>query len=184
MRARLSALQAQAQEQTSTIQRLRAEMAAANEKLARQAAHFMDEMRRLGAGTLPASGPARREAYDAKQKRSLVERINAPRQARTLRPGGAGAKGGPAARHGTAEDPARVNGFLRALDGAPEGDPTTDKESDQSPAAKASPAGAQPVPAGVTEAQAESEQGTKPERRAGLLERITRIDKPAASSGG
>lgn len=104
MRARVSALQAQAEEQSGTIQRLRAEIAAANEKLARQAAHFMDEMRRLGAGTLPTSG-ARREPT-VRPKQPLVERINAPRPPRPEENG--------MRREG---DDQRVSGFLRALDG-------------------------------------------------------------------
>jgi chromosome segregation ATPase len=78
LKARLSALQAKADEQVTTIQTLRNEIAVANEKLARQAAHFMDEMRRLGVGTLPASGPQRRTSYEAKRP-SLSERIAAPR---------------------------------------------------------------------------------------------------------
>ena len=75
MKSRLSALQAQVESQTETIQRLRAETAAANERLARQAQHFMEEMRRLGAGTLPASAPQRRRP-EAQARRSLAERIS------------------------------------------------------------------------------------------------------------
>lgn len=75
MKSRLSALQAQVDAQTETIQRLRAETAAANERLARQAQHFMEEMRRLGAGTLPASAPQRRRP-EATPRRSLAERIS------------------------------------------------------------------------------------------------------------
>src|SRR5262245_44629639 len=55
LKARLGAAQAQADHQSATIGRLRAELAAVNERLARQAAQFMDEMRRLGAGSAPAS---------------------------------------------------------------------------------------------------------------------------------
>ena len=53
MKARLSALQAQTEEQAATIQSLRAEGAAANERLAPQAAHFRDEIRRFGAAPRP-----------------------------------------------------------------------------------------------------------------------------------
>jgi hypothetical protein len=166
MRARLSALQAQAEEQTATIQRLRAEMAAANEKLARQAAHFMDEMRRLGAGTLPPAGATRRDGYETPQKRSLVERISAPRAPRALRGGSAGTAA--SAKRETAEDPARVNGFLRALDGASE-------------AGAASETAAEPTAEPATAADAQPAKGK--DRRAGLLERITRMEKPAASGG-
>jgi len=167
MRARLSALQAQAEEQTATIQRLRAEMAAANEKLARQAAHFMDEMRRLGAGTLPPAGAGRRDGYETPQKRSLVERISAPRAPRALRGGSADAAA--SAKREKTEDPARVNGFLRALDGASEEGATG--ETAAVPAAEPATAAADTQPA----------KGK--DRRAGLLERITRMEKPAASGG-
>lgn len=145
MRARLSALQAQSDEHTSTIQRLRAEIAAANEKLARQAAHFMDEMRRLGAGTVPTG--ARRDA-SLRPKQPLVERINAPRPPPT-RPD-----------EGSSE---RVSGFLRALDGAP-------------PEASHGAAGAANGTADAASANGEE----KPARRASLIERITRAEKPVA----
>lgn len=147
MRARLSALQAQSDEHTNTIQRLRAEIAAANEKLARQAAHFMDEMRRLGAGTVPTG--ARREP-NLRPKQPLVERINAPRPPPT-RPD-----------EGSSE---RVSGFLRALDGAP-------------PEAPHGAAGAANGNGATDAASAHGEE--KPARRASLIERITRAEKPVA----
>lgn len=73
-KARLNALQVQSAQQAETIQRLRADLAASNERLARQAAHFMEEMRRLGAGTVPATMEPRR-TRDAAQRRGLAERI-------------------------------------------------------------------------------------------------------------
>ncbi len=108
LKARLSALKALSEEQGGTIQSLRAEVAAGNERLARQAAYFMEEMRRLG-GTVPATGPARRQAAEA-AKRPLVERINDPRVARLVRAAGAG-------DDGQAGNARRVSGFLKALDG-------------------------------------------------------------------
>jgi chromosome segregation ATPase len=150
MRARVSALQAQAEEQSGTIQRLRAEIAAANEKLARQAAHFMDEMRRLGAGTLPTSG-ARREA-NIRPKQPLVERINAPRPPRPEETG--------MRREG--EDQ-RVSGFLRALDGV----------SEVTNGAAASKVASPDTAAADGDVR-------KPVRRASLIERITRAEKPVA----
>ena len=74
LRARLSAVQAEAEQQAETIKRLRAEAAASNERLALQSAHFMEEMRRLGAGTLPASSQTRRPSA-ASAKRSLADRV-------------------------------------------------------------------------------------------------------------
>lgn len=60
LKARLGGLEAQNEQQKETIQRVRSELAAANERLARQAAHFTSELKRLGAGTLPVSGQPRR----------------------------------------------------------------------------------------------------------------------------
>ncbi|WP_334148894.1 hypothetical protein [Hyphomicrobium sp.] len=163
MRARLSALQAEADEQTVTIQRLRAEIAAANEKLARQAAHFMDEMRRLGAGTVKTAGP-RQEAAE-RPKASLVERIAAPRASHSA-----------PSRIGTAgevnretRDPARISGFLRALDGAAAAVPGEEIRN-----------GAEPNGAAAGETAGEKAPAKKTDRRASLIERITRAEKPVA----
>jgi chromosome segregation ATPase len=65
LRARLGSAQAQADQQAGTISQLRVELAAANERLARQAAHFMKEMRRLGGGAQPTTG--RRAARGAER---------------------------------------------------------------------------------------------------------------------
>jgi hypothetical protein len=73
LKARAGSAEAQAERQALTISKLRAELAAANERLAHQAAHYMDEMRRIGAGTLPASGQGRRSGRDG-QRRRLAER--------------------------------------------------------------------------------------------------------------
>ena len=74
LKARLRALQSQVDSQSELVQKLRAELAAANERLALQSTQFRDEMRRMGAGTLPASGQVRRSGA-AGAKRSLAERI-------------------------------------------------------------------------------------------------------------
>jgi len=160
MRARLSALQAQSHEQGSTIQRLRAEIAAANEKLARQAAHFMDEMRRLGAGTVPTSG-SKRETTLGRPKQALVDRINAPRAPRP-------AQDAVAAARRDAGDSARVSGFLRALDGA--ATPAAQPRETPNGSGAASPQAA----------PANGEAPKKTDRRASLIERITRAEKPVA----
>ena len=165
MRARLSALQAQADEQTSTIQRLRAEIAAANEKLARQAAHFMDEMRRLGAGTVKTAGAARHETPE-RPKAPLVDRIAAPRPPRSAPSKiGASSTGGRESR-----DSARVSGFLRALDGAVA---TAAREV----SGTTEPNGAAPSDPAAANGEAPAK---KTDRRASLIERITRAEKPVA----
>jgi hypothetical protein len=74
LKARLNASQAQSEQQTETIKRLRAELAATNERLALQGAHFMDQMRRLGAGTLPASGQSRKPVTQG-SRATLSERV-------------------------------------------------------------------------------------------------------------
>lgn len=163
MKARLSALTALTDEQSGIIQALRAELAAGNEKLARQAAYFMEEMRRLGSGTMPASGPARRSAPAAEAaKRPLAERINDPQVARLVRPEGEGATAADDA--GGAGEPRRVSGFLKALDAA----------SAETRVEHAS--GSEPQQAG------EAAPGTeiKRTRKARLLDRITGLDKNSA----
>ncbi len=163
MKARLSALTALTEEQSGTIQALRAELAAGNEKLARQAAYFMEEMRRLGSGTMPASGPARRSAMPAAEaaKRPLAERINDPRVARLVRQEGeeAAADGSAAA-----DEPRRVSGFLKALDAA-----SAETRVEHASGSESQPAG-------------EAAPGTeiKRTRKARLLDRITGLDKNSA----
>jgi len=163
MKARLSALTALSEEQSSTIHTLRAELAAGNEKLARQAAYFMEEMRRLGSGTVPASGPARRSGAQAAEaaKRPLAERINDPRVARLVR---SGQEGEEAAEGASAAEPRRVSGFLKALDAA---STPTETRVEHAPAAEASAA----EPAGTE---------VKRKRKARLLDRITGLDKNSA----
>ncbi len=163
MKARLSALTALSEEQSGTIQSLRAELAAGNEKLARQAAYFMEEMRRLGSGTMPASGPARRSATQAAEaaKRPLAERINDPRVARLVRQEGEEAQAADASAGATTE-PRRVSGFLKALDAA-------SAEARVEHAAPTEPAGEQPAGTEI-----------KRTRKARLLDRITGLDKNSA----
>jgi hypothetical protein len=74
LKARVGSAEAQAERQAATIAKLRAELAAAHERLAQQAAHFMDEMRRIGTGTAPAPGQARRPTRDDHRRR-LAERV-------------------------------------------------------------------------------------------------------------
>lgn len=160
MKARLSALKALSDEQSGTIQSLRAEVAAGNEKLARQAAYFMEEMRRLGSGTVPASGPMRRmggAAMAEQSKRPLADRINDPRVARLVHPEGEEAP------KANAQEQGRVGGFLKALDGTASQPKST----------------AAPVPADAPQTTAAAPEA-KPSRRSRLLDRITGLDKSSA----
>lgn len=171
MKARVSALQAQTDEQTATIQSLRAEIAAANEKLARQAQHFTEELRRLGAGTRPATGPARYEAPERAPRRTLTDRISDPRPERPAEAEVVLKDAAEAARARPVQDQARVTGFLRALDG-----PSAAPASEVS-AANGNEGG--PEPAAATDGAGSASSA----RRPGLLERITGLDKSAASGG-
>jgi chromosome segregation ATPase len=74
LKARLGSVQAQADQQVATIAKLRAELAATHERLARQAAHFMGEMRRIGGGPNQTSGQPRRMSL-SEERRTLVERV-------------------------------------------------------------------------------------------------------------
>jgi chromosome segregation ATPase len=74
LKARAGSAEAQVERHVATIARLRVELAAANERLAHQAAHFMEEMRQIGAGTVPTSGQTRRTGRDGQPRRRVVER--------------------------------------------------------------------------------------------------------------
>jgi chromosome segregation ATPase len=74
LRARLGSAQAQADQQAATIAKLRAELAATHERLARQAAHFMGEMRRIGGGQTTAPGQVRRPVR-GDDRRTLADRV-------------------------------------------------------------------------------------------------------------
>ena len=73
LKARLGSAQAQADQQVATIAKLRAELAATHERLARQAAHFMGEMRRIGSA--PTQSAAARRSGRGEERRSLVDRV-------------------------------------------------------------------------------------------------------------
>jgi hypothetical protein len=162
MKARLSALQALSDEQNGTIQALRAELAAGNEKLARQAAYFMEEMRRLGSGTIPASGPARRGNPADDAKRPLAERINDPRVARLVRREGEAAPENSEAA--SSAEQRRGSGFLKAFDAAALPAETRIEHAADTPDTNSG--AAQPE--------------IKRTRKARLLDRITGLDKNSA----
>jgi hypothetical protein len=124
MKVRIGALQAESEKQSAAIQRMRGELAAANERLAKQASHFMAEMRRLGsgAGLMPPSGkvPAEQRRVDMGEtaaKPSLGPRL--ANLARPLRAVTAAVGGDPKdAGQSDGQDASRVRGFLKALGGA------------------------------------------------------------------
>jgi chromosome segregation ATPase len=73
LKARLGSAQAQSDHQAATIGRLRAELAATQDRLARQAAHFMDEMRRVTQAGAQSQAPRRRTPRLGED--SIVERL-------------------------------------------------------------------------------------------------------------
>lgn len=150
MKAKIAALEASEREQATTIGSLRSELAALNERMARQAAHYMDEMKRLGAGSLPASGEARRSQADP--RRSLADRITDRRVVRLTSL--ADKQDGEAAGNGSDVTP------LFAVEEAEV------RPSDDAVAAAMAAA-----------STAHADSGAQPKRQR-LLERITSIDKP------
>lgn len=157
--AKVRSLEAEAAELKSTIQGLRAEVVAANEKLARQAAHHMEEMRRLGVGTRPAAGTSRAAAIaqPSLSRPSLSERISAPRVATVAIT--------TTSNSGTANGASSPQSVV---------EPTSAADSAGGNAAvEASASGASP--ADTPDAGDSSRR-----RRPGLLQRITGLEKPVA----
>ena len=173
LKARVQSLEAQNTQLTDTVQRLRSELAAANERAARQAAHFTAELKRLGAGTLPASGQARRAPEPARM--TLAERVAQARAAASAATVGTG--------------PAPANGA---------GDGTSDSEAGEgkaqpsprarvvavNPAAEAGHAPDDAVPEPSVKAR-EGAVASKPAAEAGrearprLLDRIAGVGRPS-----
>ena len=124
----------------------------------------MEEMRRLGSGTMPASGPARRTGAPAAEpaKRPLAERINDPRVARLVRQEGEDASA--ADGNAAAGEPRRVSGFLKALDASAAEERVEHASGSETPQAGEAAAGTE----------------IKRTRKARLLDRITGLDKNSA----
>ena len=159
-KAELSALQAEVEEQRRTIVALRAEVAANQERLTRQAAHFHDELNRVG----PAEGETAQANADISPRKSLAERIAAPRVVRMAE--NDKADGGNA---GAAQD-ARPAAQLRALNGTNGAKGSDDTEAQDSAESYKPP----PIPSGEAASGAAE---IKPARRPRLLERISGIEK-------
>jgi chromosome segregation ATPase len=120
MKARINGLEAKLAQQTTTIDRLRAELAAANERAARQGAQFMEEMRQLGVGTHATRGRSARNAERARLL-SVASRTRA-----VLEAGDAPSAGGPDAAEANAVKPVAV---------APAGDDLTTAVTEPAPVA-------------------------------------------------
>lgn len=149
----INQLQSEIEDQRGIIESLRAEIAGSNERLVRQAQHFRDELRRLGAASSDEAAPAREAP-----RRSLAERIAQPRVPGAS-PGSSTATLGDSGRE--ARTPTGT--FLKALNGG------------ASDAALQSP----DVSDGSdTTAAAAADHDEPVARRPRLLDRISGIDKP------
>lgn len=161
LKSKIGSLEQSMQAQGVTIQSLRAELAAANERLARQASYFREELRRLGAGTQPASaeprqrtGPPAPQPKPAPRRQTLAERIGAPKpvDAQPVAP---------------TEDRARVHAYLKALAGAAAPEPVGSTSVASEPVSE--------------QAKSASSSGDSARRRTSLVERISSASK---STGG
>ncbi len=164
-KARISALQVQLTQQTETIQRLRSELAASNERLARQAAHYMEEMRRLGAGTVPTTIDPRRGRDGP--RRGLADRISQTSRPPLAASGvAAGEADGPGPLVGRISDHIKSLSEPAPLDVAADSRAANGTASENGGAQGAS-----------TPDTADSETGEPPKRRLRLLERIASAGK-------
>lgn len=171
LKARIGSLEQTVQAGNVTIQSLRTELAAANERLARQASYFRDELRRLGAGTQQASAEPRNRPVapqpqpSSARRKSLAERIGAPRPVEVE------------TSSGGAEDRARVNAYLKALSGGA-GPAAAPAAVASQGASGPQPASAGAVSAGAVSAESQTDGGR---RRSSLIDRISTASK--SSSG-
>jgi uncharacterized coiled-coil protein SlyX len=113
MKARVQSLEAQATLQGDTILKLRSELAAANERLARQAAHFTGELRRLGGGG-PRPSLAERVAQVRDSQSEVISGVTgelaAPIETEGARPGGDPAADGSAMATRNGPRPVEITG--------------------------------------------------------------------------
>lgn len=183
MQARIATLEAQTVDQEQKILALKSEIAAANERTALQAAHYTEEMRRLGAARgASASGDARRGGSstptpsDPAARRSLSDRIGSL----SVNPDRNGEGSGESSSKSSG-DMSRASGFLRALGGNLPRQPAEvsisrhngsadDRQQDSS--AETDAASSAP-----SEASPQDDESDGGRARGGLLERITRLDR-------
>jgi hypothetical protein len=155
-KADLSAVQTEVEDQRRVIASLRAEIAASQERLSRQALHFHEELRRVG-----VQQPGEPSDADAPARKSLAERITTPRHVQS--------PDHQAVSTSTAADTSREARppYLRALNGANGVSGDGQKSPpDQPPPLPAKDAAKEPGPAKPPVA-----------RRPRLLERISGLDK-------
>lgn len=126
LKARVGSLEIELSEQAETTRRLRAEIAASNEKMARQAAHYVDVIRRLGGGTQPVTGPALKRAGGEtatktktphQRSGALLDRLKAPRKDGRAMPGRKQSAQAARSSKPSVREEAKVSDFIKALGG-------------------------------------------------------------------
>ncbi len=154
LKAEIAALKSETEDKERSIKLHRAEAAASNERLTRQAQHFRDEIRRLSASAESGAGDERRTRSIEAARRSLASRISEPRVPRidTAHDGGA-------SDNSEAPKEPRQTPYLKAVNGG--GADTADAAVAEAPAA---------IEGGAQETRASP-------RRTRLLDRISKIDK-------
>ncbi len=181
MKVRLGTLQAENEKQSAAIQRLRTELAAANEKLAKQAAHYVAEMRRIGSGqhtsgaTRSGSDARRATAGEGQAETQSAEAKTAtPLRAIAGGPGeGLGVVAGSA---GATHAASRMRGFLKAIGGSGATKDGTDATSAGPPGPQATGA-ANPAHATKPDPAGARDGADKPPVRNRLIERIAAVTK-------
>ena len=170
LKARLQSFEAQSTQQGESIQKLRSELAAANERLARQASHFTAELKRLGAGTLPASGQARRASEPVRQ--SLADRVSQARLVAATAPAAKAAQAVATPSNGKVANGAAAAApqvIAVASSGPAPGEAAVVASNGSAPPEKAVVA--------VANAAADSEPDAAVERRPRLLDRIASLSR-------
>jgi hypothetical protein len=167
-KADINALHVEVEEQRRTIAGLRAEIAANQERLARQAQHFHEEIRRMG--TQRTDEP---QDGGTGSRKSLAERISAPRQVQSPDHEAVGSDNAAAAVPRDVRPP-----YLRALNGNDAGGNADTGASNAAPATSTSNGDRPPpLPATDGENKVAGALNTPPPRRPRLLERISGLDK-------
>jgi len=198
LKARVGSLETELNEQADTIRRLKAEIAAGNDKMARQAAHYVDVIRRLGGGTQPAtSSPSRAGAQRAgvmddtakvSERRSspMVDRLNAPRRDGHALPGHTQSAESARRAKPSVREEAKVSDFIKALGGQASARAPHDNQNQanntsntkvESAAIAASAQDSSSVAAQPTNtANDQAKAASARQRRPGLLERLSGSD--------
>jgi hypothetical protein len=165
LKARLSSAQAQSDQQAATVAKLRAELAATHERLARQAAHFMGEMRRIGGGPTQTSGASRRPAR-GDDRRTLIDRVA------QIRSGG-----GPAERTEARQPMVREDEAPRRLEAPAVNGHSGNGDGNGSAAAAKKDEAESPVALPVAAQMPKASEIPEKRRRPRLLDRITGLAK-------